>query len=349
MTCGHTHFPLVAAHDDVTVLEQRHLDRVPALSVRGRSRATKCDWSTGRRTGKAGPRRSLRGAVAKRPGGIGRDAPIPLVQKSRIVVGCWRGHEFQRSSDDSRTLTEVSLDTDRLEQLLEVPAPAQPVVMIEYRNRGVPWWVLVPLVVLRPAGGGHCYYQSMVFETIPERQAADALPRPEVGDRAAAERTPSRVPPVQPVSEDARPGPGSSRALAQAVPAPPRTPAAQHQRFPSAARRSGRSRGRGASRSCTGEGKQQAEARVRSIFPMQLEPVGSCRQSEGGGREPSRRRRGSPVAPMRDDSLKTKVERPEEPRERAAPPVRGRRRPRQAIADRALADAGPRGRPPAGD
>ena len=43
--------------------------------------------------------------------------------------------------NDAKEAPDVSLETDRLEQLLEVPAPAQPVVMIEYRNRGVPWWV----------------------------------------------------------------------------------------------------------------------------------------------------------------------------------------------------------------
>ena len=50
--------------------------------------------------------------------------------------------------NDGNDSVDVSLETDRLEQLLEVPEPAAPVVMIEYRNRGVPWWFVVPVMVV---------------------------------------------------------------------------------------------------------------------------------------------------------------------------------------------------------
>lgn len=66
--------------------------------------------------------------------------------------------------------TDVSLETDRLDHFLEVAAPAQPVVMIQYRNRGVPWWVLVPLLVLGPLMAILIYHQSVV-----ERYRAQAM------------------------------------------------------------------------------------------------------------------------------------------------------------------------------
>ena len=40
------------------------------------------------------------------------------------------------------------LETDHLEQLLETPAPPQPVVVVQYRNRGVPPWVFLLFVML---------------------------------------------------------------------------------------------------------------------------------------------------------------------------------------------------------
>jgi hypothetical protein len=60
---------------------------------------------------------------------------------------------------------DVSLEADRLEELLEAPVPSQPVVMIEYRNRGVPWWLLATVMALVPAViGAFAYYQYSVVE-----------------------------------------------------------------------------------------------------------------------------------------------------------------------------------------
>ena len=42
------------------------------------------------------------------------------------------------------------LETDHLEQLLETPAPPQPVVVVHYRNRGVPAWVFVSVLLVLP-------------------------------------------------------------------------------------------------------------------------------------------------------------------------------------------------------
>ena len=41
---------------------------------------------------------------------------------------------------------EVILETDHLEEVIESPPPGQPVVVIQYRTRGFPWYVILPLV-----------------------------------------------------------------------------------------------------------------------------------------------------------------------------------------------------------
>ncbi|MGC8640676.1 MAG: hypothetical protein ACP5XB_12450, partial [Isosphaeraceae bacterium] len=41
----------------------------------------------------------------------------------------------------------VSLETDHLEDVIETAPPGQPVVVIQYRNRGVPWYVVIGLLV----------------------------------------------------------------------------------------------------------------------------------------------------------------------------------------------------------
>ncbi len=54
---------------------------------------------------------------------------------------------------------EVNLETDRLEELMESPPPAQPVVVIQYRSRGVPWYLVLPLLVLVPIGAVAVYHR----------------------------------------------------------------------------------------------------------------------------------------------------------------------------------------------
>jgi len=46
-----------------------------------------------------------------------------------------------------------SLEEDWLDQTVEPPTPAQPMVVIHYRNRGVPLWVLIPVIFIVPIGG----------------------------------------------------------------------------------------------------------------------------------------------------------------------------------------------------
>ena len=54
------------------------------------------------------------------------------------------------------------LDSDHLEQLLETPVPTPPVVVVEYRNRGIPAWIVVPMVILVPLIAIVLYHRMVV-------------------------------------------------------------------------------------------------------------------------------------------------------------------------------------------
>ena len=58
--------------------------------------------------------------------------------------------------------TDPLLEVDRLDELLETPAPAQPVVVVQYRNRGIPAWVFVAVLLAIPAS--FFVYHRMVVE-----------------------------------------------------------------------------------------------------------------------------------------------------------------------------------------
>jgi hypothetical protein len=54
---------------------------------------------------------------------------------------------------------DVSLETEHLEEVIETPPPGQPVVVIQYRSRGLPAYVAVPLVVLVAVGSVAVYHR----------------------------------------------------------------------------------------------------------------------------------------------------------------------------------------------
>ena len=59
---------------------------------------------------------------------------------------------------------EVTLETDHLEEVIETPPPGQPVVVIQYRTRGLPWYVILPsfaIVALVAAAGSYSYVASL--------------------------------------------------------------------------------------------------------------------------------------------------------------------------------------------
>jgi hypothetical protein len=54
---------------------------------------------------------------------------------------------------------DLNLETDHLEELIESPPPGQQVVVIQYRSRGVPWYLVLPLLVLIPIGAVAVYHR----------------------------------------------------------------------------------------------------------------------------------------------------------------------------------------------
>ena len=79
---------------------------------------------------------------------------------------------------------DVNLETDDLEEFIESPPPAQPVVVIQYRTRGVPWYLVLPLLVLVPLGAVAVYHR------VSSRAHRTFVPPPSVDQstRKAAER-----------------------------------------------------------------------------------------------------------------------------------------------------------------
>ena len=57
---------------------------------------------------------------------------------------------------------EQMLESDHLDQLLETPEPAQPVVVVQYRNRGVSPWLAVPFVFVVTAAALYVYHRTVV-------------------------------------------------------------------------------------------------------------------------------------------------------------------------------------------
>src|SRR4051812_16352197 len=58
---------------------------------------------------------------------------------------------------------EVTLETDHLEEVIDTPPPSQPVVVIQYRTRGVPWFItllLLAVVALVAAAGSYSFVAS---------------------------------------------------------------------------------------------------------------------------------------------------------------------------------------------
>ena len=110
---------------------------------------------------------------------------------------------------DANDAPQVSLETDHLEQLLEVPeaGPAPPVVMIEYRNRGVPWWVLASLVVLIPVAAV-LIYRRWVDDAYRAGAAEAAYLKQMIAIQSA-------VPPPAPVDSSATQPPEAIAAAAQ--------------------------------------------------------------------------------------------------------------------------------------
>jgi hypothetical protein len=90
------------------------------------------------------------------------------------------------------TDADVSLETDRLEQLLEDPSPAPPVVVVHERRRGLPSWLLFPLVFVVPLCSILVYHRLVV---IPVNQALEAQ---RAWDNQHAKAAPASLPTTGP-------------------------------------------------------------------------------------------------------------------------------------------------------
>ncbi len=67
--------------------------------------------------------------------------------------------EIEGFNLEAEHLEGLSLETDHLEQVIESPPPAQPVVVIQYRSRGVPWYLVLPLLIVVPLGAVGIYHR----------------------------------------------------------------------------------------------------------------------------------------------------------------------------------------------
>jgi hypothetical protein len=90
---------------------------------------------------------------------------------------------------------EAMLDTDHLDELLETPAPSAPVVVVQYRNRGVPSWMFFPFVIVVTAVALYLYHR-MVVERYRVQAAQD---RSDLARQIEAERA------LQPLVRDSQP------------------------------------------------------------------------------------------------------------------------------------------------
>jgi hypothetical protein len=81
---------------------------------------------------------------------------------------------------------DALLETDRLDELLETPAQAQPVVVVQYRNRGVPTWIFLPLLFVVPMASIVVYHRLVVERYHVQSAQADSLLAREIKDELAS-------------------------------------------------------------------------------------------------------------------------------------------------------------------
>ena len=161
--------------------------------------------------------------------------------------------------------SDLDLDADRLEALMESPPPGQPVVVIQYRDRGLPWYAVLPIVLLIPLVAAAVYYRATsrpgagagplqasvaaaeapptAIESVPSgppfTQAASPQPASATGNKAATATAATAAPtlgaaPAQPIAPLPSTGPGESD-VPLALNSQPLAPAAIQQAMRSAA------------------------------------------------------------------------------------------------------------------
>jgi hypothetical protein len=101
---------------------------------------------------------------------------------------------------------DLNLETDHLEEVIESQPPGQPVVVIQYRTRGAPWYLVLPLLVLVPLGAVAVYHRVSSrarYTLMPPpaanqstRKAAETLAVTESNSEASASATSQGLPPA---------------------------------------------------------------------------------------------------------------------------------------------------------
>ncbi len=187
---------------------------------------------------------------------------------------------------DADRPADTSLDNDRLEQLLDVPETAQPIVMIEYRNRGVPWWLLVTLVVVVPLVAVLVYQQVVVERYAAAASKAHYLAQVLETERTVAEKSGMESVPVEPAAASAAPAAASVVISAQAVPEPKAQPPASPVSPGSASEAKPKpepAAPEGAGEPALAGAGDPPVSRVRSIFPIQPDGAANAADPKGVG------------------------------------------------------------------
>jgi hypothetical protein len=127
--------------------------------------------------------------------------------------------------------SDLDLDADRLEALIESPPAGQPVVVIQYRDRGLPWYAVLPIILLIPLVALAVYYRAM------SRPGAGPAPaQPSVVTTQSPSTTLSSAQPGLPVTQAAISQPTiateNTTATAAAATPPPALGAAAAQPVP---------------------------------------------------------------------------------------------------------------------
>jgi hypothetical protein len=117
---------------------------------------------------------------------------------------------------------ELNLDTDHLEEVIEAPPASQPVVVIQYRNRGVPWSrvvVLLAMVAFCSAGLYHrLSSRRRSYDPPPARTEGTVAPSPAPAKDASEVVLALNSQPLSPAAAPALASPSPSTPAAPSKP-----------------------------------------------------------------------------------------------------------------------------------
>jgi len=206
-----------------------------------------------------------------------RQASVLIVSQAtiqrveRIAIES-NGVSCDRRLDVSKTDAALSLESDRLEQYLETATPAQPVVVIQYRNRGVSSWVFFTLLVVIPLGAILIYHRLVVeryrVQAMIESRRARAVAAPSPAQTTVVPAPAAVTTAVSPAPVPAPQLPGAAQSEAHApAPDPAPTQAQENSALIAASAQPSPP----AESPPTGAGKKR-EPRLRTILPNPFAP-----------------------------------------------------------------------------